>query len=232
MFDLDEAVRDWRQRLNDQPDIQEGDLEELEDHLREGVTELQAGGLNDEEAFLIAARRLGDPQVLAGEFAVADPGLRRRVRLRWMAIGALAVIALIFVADIVADFSTGGMASLSIGGPLLGWTSGFLRFMVFVVGAILIWRLLTSDAAAGKIRNLGIWNVGLLTAILAFLTLVISAAFLRGGAVWLLGMGLPSSQLPSMPLIAFWVRSGVLLLLPLMLLFLLWWLARPRRGTR
>jgi hypothetical protein len=228
MFDLDEAVRAWRARLSAQPDIQPGDLDELEDHLRESLTELQARGLGDEEAYLIAARRLGDPVALAGEFAAVDPGLRRRLRLRWMAVGALAVLALSFAADLVANLSAGGIGLLSVEGTALGLTSGLLRLVVFMAGAIVIWRLLASDAAAGKIRSLGIWSVGLATATLAFLILVVSAAFLRGGAAWLLGMGVPSAQLPTMSLMAFWMRSGLMVLLPLALLLMLWWLARSR----
>ena len=69
MFDLNRMIADWRARLGARPDLGPGDLEELEDHLRESCAELQAQGLDPEEAFLIATRRLGDPAELAGEFA-------------------------------------------------------------------------------------------------------------------------------------------------------------------
>jgi len=232
MFDLNEAIGAWRRRMGANPDIQEGDLDELEDHLREGVADLRQGGLNEEEAFLVAARRLGDPEVLAGEFATADPGLRRRVRLRWMVVGALAILVLRFFGDVMADFLTGGMAFMNAGPQLLGWTSGILRLTILLVGGLLFWRLLASDAAAGRIRKLGIWSAGVMSMLLVSLALLIGAASLRGGSGWLLGVGVHSSHLPAMSLITYWFRAGLLLLLPLLLLLLLWLLARPRGKTR
>lgn len=49
------------------------DLAELESHLRESTGQLQAHGLNEEEAFLIAVRRLGNERELAREFAKVAP---------------------------------------------------------------------------------------------------------------------------------------------------------------
>jgi hypothetical protein len=45
------------------------DAEELEDHLRSQVAELREAGLDDEEAFLIAVKRIGDLDALSREFA-------------------------------------------------------------------------------------------------------------------------------------------------------------------
>ena len=67
------------------------DLDELEDHLREEIGVLEAAGLSTEEAYLVACRRLGKPEDLSGEFAIADPERRRSFRLSWMIIGALAL---------------------------------------------------------------------------------------------------------------------------------------------
>lgn len=232
MFDLSEAIGAWRRGMGANPDIQDGDLDELEDHLREGVAELRQSGLSEEEAFLVAARRLGDPEALAGEFATADPGLRRRVRLRWMVVGALAILVLRFLGDVMADFLTGGMAFMNAGPQLLGWTSGLLRLTILLVGGLLIWRLLASDAAAGRIRNLGVWSAGVMSMLLVALVLWIAAASLRGWSGWLLGAGVHSSHLPAMSLITYWFRAGLLLVLPLLLFLLLWLLARPRGKTR
>ena len=45
------------------------DVEELEDHLRNQVDALSAAGLTDDEAFLVAVKRLGDLDSLSSEFA-------------------------------------------------------------------------------------------------------------------------------------------------------------------
>ncbi len=45
------------------------DVDELESHLREQIEQLQVSGLSDDEAFLVAHRRLGNTAVLE-----CDPG--------------------------------------------------------------------------------------------------------------------------------------------------------------
>jgi hypothetical protein len=64
MFNLNEAVEKWRRDCADQQTFTGGDLEELEGHLREETDHLILAGLSEEEAFLVAVRRLGDTQSL------------------------------------------------------------------------------------------------------------------------------------------------------------------------
>ena len=45
------------------------DVEELEDHLRSQVAELREAGLDEDEAFLIAVKRIGELEALSREFA-------------------------------------------------------------------------------------------------------------------------------------------------------------------
>jgi len=45
------------------------DVDELEDHLRKQVSDLEAAGLDEEEAFLIGAKRIGDLDTLSREYA-------------------------------------------------------------------------------------------------------------------------------------------------------------------
>jgi len=231
MFILNAAIRSWRQRLGDQPDIQAGDLDELADHLREGSADLNVSGLSEEEAFLVSARRLGDPEALAGEFATAEPGLRRRVRLRWMLVGALAMLVLRFLGDVVADLSTGGLAFMSVGTPVLGWTSGLLRLTIFVIGGLVIWRILASDATAMRIRNFGIWSLGMMSILVIALAFVVAAATMHGGTTWFLARSVNPAHLPDLAYVTYWLRTGLLLLLPVVLILMLWGLVRHRRKS-
>jgi hypothetical protein len=68
-FDLNTAIRRWQQDLGASPAFCADNLEELASHLRASVLKLKAGGLSEEEAFLIAAQRLGKPGQLEQEFA-------------------------------------------------------------------------------------------------------------------------------------------------------------------
>lgn len=66
---LDERIRDWRGFVQRRASISVGDAEELESHLRDTIVELQDGGLREDEAFLIAVRRLGAVDALSREYA-------------------------------------------------------------------------------------------------------------------------------------------------------------------
>jgi hypothetical protein len=67
---LEERIGEWRQYLRRRPAVYSGDIEELEDHLRSQIDVLRGAGLDEDEAFLVAVKRLGDQDTLAREFAV------------------------------------------------------------------------------------------------------------------------------------------------------------------
>ncbi|UCF36710.1 MAG: hypothetical protein JSU96_18150 [Acidobacteriota bacterium] len=66
---FEEYIAEWRSYLRRRPSLQSADIEELEDHLRLEVTALGEMGLKDDEAFLVAVKRLGDLDTLSREFA-------------------------------------------------------------------------------------------------------------------------------------------------------------------
>ena len=66
---LEERIGQWRQYLQRRPAVHAADVEELEDHLRSQIEVLRRAGLDEDEAFLVAVKRLGDLNALAREFA-------------------------------------------------------------------------------------------------------------------------------------------------------------------
>ncbi len=66
---LEEQICQWRSYLSRRQAIHSVDVAELEDHLREQVAVLGEAGLADDEAFLVAVKRLGDVDTLSREFA-------------------------------------------------------------------------------------------------------------------------------------------------------------------
>lgn len=66
---LEEQIDQWRRYLRRREAIHSIDVEELEDHLREQVAVLVDAGLDIEEAFLVAVKRMGDLDALSREFA-------------------------------------------------------------------------------------------------------------------------------------------------------------------
>ena len=66
---LEEQIQQWRRYLGRRQAIHSIDVAELEDHLREQIGALVEAGLDADEAFLIAVKRIGDLDSLAREFA-------------------------------------------------------------------------------------------------------------------------------------------------------------------
>ncbi|WP_029251594.1 permease prefix domain 1-containing protein [Paraoerskovia marina] len=67
-LDLDEQIARWRAHAERRQAIGT-DVDELEDHLRGLVEELEASGLSPDEAFLVAVRRMGALDDVSREFA-------------------------------------------------------------------------------------------------------------------------------------------------------------------
>lgn len=66
---LEEGIAQWRSYLQRRQAIHSVDADELEDHLRSQASALVEAGLTQEEAFLIAVKRIGDLDALSREFA-------------------------------------------------------------------------------------------------------------------------------------------------------------------
>ncbi len=65
---IDKKIREWRDYCLCSGCISDSDIDELEDHLREEIASLIQKSLSEEEAFLIAVRRMGNPPSLSKEF--------------------------------------------------------------------------------------------------------------------------------------------------------------------
>jgi len=66
---LESQIAAWRAHLRKSQTITGQDAAELEDHLREQIASLRADGLSEDEAFLVAVKRLGAVDALTREFA-------------------------------------------------------------------------------------------------------------------------------------------------------------------
>jgi hypothetical protein len=66
---LEAQIEAWRAHLRRSQALTASDAAELEDHLREQVASLTEQGLADDEAFLVAVKRMGSIDALTREFA-------------------------------------------------------------------------------------------------------------------------------------------------------------------
>lgn len=69
MDELETRIAQWRTAVLRARTVNEPDADELEEHLREQIAELETAGLTGDEAFLIAVGRLGSVDAVTAEFA-------------------------------------------------------------------------------------------------------------------------------------------------------------------
>ncbi|MBO6523456.1 MAG: ABC transporter permease [Balneolaceae bacterium] len=68
MFDLEKKIKNWKQSLRKNREYEDGDIEELESHLRDRIDELIESGASENEAFQNASSEIGDVKKVATEF--------------------------------------------------------------------------------------------------------------------------------------------------------------------
>jgi hypothetical protein len=71
---VESQIAEWRAYVANAAGVNGHDVDELEDHLRQQISELNAVGLTADEAFLVAVKRMGDVDVLSREFAREHSG--------------------------------------------------------------------------------------------------------------------------------------------------------------
>jgi len=86
-FDLNQQIQVWRENLGQSPAFCGENLDELETHLRDSISLLEARGLSAEEAFSVAARRMGTSGSLAAEFGKVHRQAVWMDRIFWMLVG-------------------------------------------------------------------------------------------------------------------------------------------------
>jgi len=87
MFDLEQAICEWRAGFNNPNALTQDDLSELDSHLRESISAIRTRGLSDEEAFVVATMRLGRPASLNVEFAKIHGPRVWHERVLWLVAG-------------------------------------------------------------------------------------------------------------------------------------------------
>src|SRR5688500_9463451 len=74
MGSVGSQIAEWRAYVAGAAALNGRDVDELEDHLRHQIADLNAAGLADDEAFLVAVKRMGDLDALSREFAREHSG--------------------------------------------------------------------------------------------------------------------------------------------------------------
>lgn len=168
---LEERIAEWRSYLSRRRAIDPVDVAELEDHLREQVASLAEAGLDAEEAFLVAVKRMGDLDALSREFArehserlwkqmvVAEPASsesgRRARRDAFVAFGlAIAAAVLVNVPELfgINTDANGAFYALNASFFVLPLLAGYFIWKRRAAASTVRW-LAVAFLAAGALAN-------------------------------------------------------------------------------
>lgn len=144
MFDLEQAIADWRKQMLAGGIQAPVPLEELEIHLREEIERQMNSGLNEQQALEFATQRIGKVNVLRSEFA--SVGGARATVMRGMKIFLAAVFAATVVAlNIYLASELQAICLIDVG-------------LLSLVFTLLAQRELSKDAGNAKLRLRTVWT--------------------------------------------------------------------------
>jgi hypothetical protein len=138
-YDLKAAIENWRAEFTAQPNLTAEVRRELETHLRDAIAGFQQRGLNDEESFWLACKRVGQPPKLGEEFVKANPEVCWQERVFWMALILFSLQIWILACRFLLKIPLMGMYDYfpkqldRMGGPIFIFLTSFLPILAFAV---------------------------------------------------------------------------------------------------
>jgi hypothetical protein len=170
-FDLNAAIENWKSELSTQPNFSADDRRELETHLRDTIAGLRQRGLNDEETFWLARRRIGQPQQLGEEFVKADPAKIWRERVFWMAVALVGSYVFMTWKDLLATW---------INPNNYGWVESlYLIPVLFLIGSVVVIRRGKIPAVLNHVENASPFSWKPAATMFLILLATVSSAYFR-----------------------------------------------------
>ena len=133
MFNLEQSIADWRRQMLATGIKTPVPLEELEGHLREDLEKQMQSGLNPQQAFAIAVRKMGQAGALKQEFTKAGQSAGAQfVKLAGIAClviaGSFSLLILSALSHHAAGWSFKVLGSSAMAATFLSWRHGY-RFL-------------------------------------------------------------------------------------------------------
>ena len=151
MFDLEQAITEWRQRMTGAGIATADVLDELESHLRDEFASQRTTGLAETAAFEAAAGRLGNPGQVQKEFDKVGCALWLPVKV---ASFGLVIVAIVMAIPMFGRHWTGNRDPLLIAHILILTTGCVAAFLPggFGIGYLLCQRLLAPSISRQRCR--------------------------------------------------------------------------------
>ena len=226
MFLLEARVARWRERLSRMESLRSSDIEELEQHVRDSIASLTSSGLSDEEAFIIATHRVGEPDVLEREFACVNRGHMWSQRMFWMVAGVVGYLACRLVIGAIA--SIGGLAVVRAGGNgmSMGYAAATIACLGWALVAVSLYRLRDADSRKPLFPKFSARMIS--AGVIGILTIAVLARF---ASDWVLVQFLPVPELGYALFISNAANAVLAVLIPLILLIVMLATGRQRLET-
>ncbi|MEU7825722.1 permease prefix domain 1-containing protein [Catellatospora sp. NPDC049133] len=160
--ELEQQIAEWRAYMRRRRELHSTDAEELEDHLRDRITELTEAGLHPDEAFLIAVKRMGSLDELSREFAREhSERLWKQLVLTGDAAAAPSsgnrrelVIMIAFAAVAALGIKAPALFGVSMEGPSTFYARNLGLFALAPLAAYFAWRRRLAPAVIGVLAAL------------------------------------------------------------------------------
>jgi len=153
MSDVENQIQQWKHALSSLDTVKDSDVREMEDHLREEIAHLRAAGLTDQEAFLVARRRLGDLASLEEEFAKVNASERLLNRLWWMVGGVFALMIANCCSQMAGQAATNASLAMKWSVNAIAVSTILSQAVVFFsVTAFSVWLIVRRVNEAGRHR--------------------------------------------------------------------------------
>lgn len=161
MFELENAIQEWKNQLLQRQTMNQEDIDELEGHLREEVDTLMLTGLNAEEAFLVANHRIGDNSSVAREYAKVNTREIWQNRVFWMLSGLFMFLIITSLTSVLSGGSKFLFSFLDINPKISGIVSSSLYVMILLSAMlVLVLRPEILSGITGRIlHRRKIWRV-------------------------------------------------------------------------
>ena len=156
-FDIEESIARWRATFDANQGISSEALNELEIHLRDSMEQFEEARLTPEEAFLVAARRIGPSDALESEYARVSPQTAWVRPMFWMILGVVGFSTVTGVIGAVGRLASLGAASWMPVGSASLWAgvSHGIVILALLATSVAFWMYLARGDHFGILSAIG-----------------------------------------------------------------------------
>jgi hypothetical protein len=196
MFNLDQAVLEWRRQMLAADIKSPVPLDELETHLRDEIEQQTKSGVSEAEAFQTAVEKIGRAHMIQNEFKKVEPkweGLEWKLKEI-----VLAVFSILFPLMMSSSvLSNRGSAAEMTPGQKISCLAAFAMFVLLVWGGRLGYRIfpvvrsrrIRNAIGLGSFALVGLWGLVLLRFVLPRHDCTMSQVTLAFIWGWIVPMG-------------------------------------------